>query len=208
MGICICRVIPFSDLTEAHAVCTFFSHSLATARASACVVADMDTAIEVAAPPDALMTPSEIPAPALFPEGTVSKTKDDPKDHKDRAAHDASVADLSEKNAKASTLTADAVNGDGDGTFTHDPMPLTDDYQVDSGYTSGANGTLDDIWSPATKLKRRLEDTQDLIVCPGVYDGFSARIALSVGFDAMYMVRLLLLLSLGQLRRKIGLTAS
>lgn len=41
---------------------------------------------------------------------------------------------------------------------------------------------------PATTLKRRLEDTKDLIVCPGVYDGFSARIALSVGFDAMYMV--------------------
>lgn len=42
--------------------------------------------------------------------------------------------------------------------------------------------------SPATTLKRRLENTKDLIVCPGVYDGFSARIALSVGFDAMYMV--------------------
>lgn len=42
--------------------------------------------------------------------------------------------------------------------------------------------------SPATILKRRLETTKDLIVCPGVYDGFSARIALSVGFDALYMV--------------------
>ena len=41
---------------------------------------------------------------------------------------------------------------------------------------------------PATSLKRRLERTKDLIVCPGVYDGFSARIALSVGFDALYMV--------------------
>ena len=42
--------------------------------------------------------------------------------------------------------------------------------------------------SPATVLKRRLVETKDLIVCPGVYDGFSARIALSVGFDALYMV--------------------
>lgn len=41
---------------------------------------------------------------------------------------------------------------------------------------------------PATTLKRRLEDTKDLLVCPGVYDGFSARIALSIGFDALYMV--------------------
>ena len=43
--------------------------------------------------------------------------------------------------------------------------------------------------TPATVLKNRLQNTKDLIVCPGVYDGFSARIALSVGFDALYMVR-------------------
>ena len=41
---------------------------------------------------------------------------------------------------------------------------------------------------PATLLKNRLENTKDLIVCPGVYDGLSARVALSVGFDALYMV--------------------
>ncbi len=52
-----------------------------------------------------------------------------------------------------------------------------------------SNGDIENIpASPATRLKRRLEDTKDLIVCPGVYDGFSARIALSVGCDAMYMV--------------------
>lgn len=51
------------------------------------------------------------------------------------------------------------------------------------------NGCIEGIpASPATRLKRRLEDTKDLIVCPGVYDGLSARIALSVGCDAMYMV--------------------
>lgn len=82
---------------------------------------------------------------------------------------------------KGDSKTADAVkeecnvlyrhsytNGQQEGSLTHRPF--------------------DDIWSPATKLKRRLEDTKDLIVCPGVYDGFSARIALSVGFDTMYMV--------------------
>ena len=145
----------------------------------------MDTETGVAALPQAPVMPGEIPAPALFPVEAAPKTKEDSKDHPDHSIHEASVAESSEKNAIASTLTSDAVSGDGDGTFTHDPMPLTDDHQVDSGYTSG---TFDDIWSPATKLKRRLEDTKDLIVCPGVYDGFSARIALSVGFDAMYMV--------------------
>ena len=54
--------------------------------------------------------------------------------------------------------------------------------------TDKANGHTEDVRSPATKLKNRLEETKDLIVCPDVYDGFSARIALSVGFDTMYIV--------------------
>jgi hypothetical protein len=40
----------------------------------------------------------------------------------------------------------------------------------------------------ATKLRRFLEQSNKILFCPGVYDGFSARIALSVGFDALYMV--------------------
>lgn len=42
----------------------------------------------------------------------------------------------------------------------------------------------------ATKLRHMLEQGDDeIIVAPGVYDGFSARIALEVGFDVIYMVR-------------------
>ena len=188
VGIYICGPTPFFARTEEHAVRTCYFHLLATDRELEYVVVGMDTVSEGAAAPDAQMAPCESPAPALFPEEATPTTKEDSKDYRDRDGHDASVADISEKDAVAGSLTADAVNGDGDGPFIHDPMPLTDDQQVDSGYTSGTNGTFDDIWSPATKLKRRLEDTQDLIVCPGVYDGFSARIALSVGFEAMYMV--------------------
>jgi 2-methylisocitrate lyase-like PEP mutase family enzyme len=61
-----------------------------------------------------------------------------------------------------------------------------------NGYTNGhskGNGTLEDSAehvSAATKLRRRLEQP-GIIVGPGVYDGFSARIALSVGFDTLYM---------------------
>lgn len=43
--------------------------------------------------------------------------------------------------------------------------------------------------STATRLRRVLSTGHKLIVCPGVYDGLSARIALDVGFDALYMVR-------------------
>jgi methylisocitrate lyase len=40
----------------------------------------------------------------------------------------------------------------------------------------------------AARLRQLLKDPQKLIVCPGVYDGLTARIALSLGFDALYMV--------------------
>lgn len=46
----------------------------------------------------------------------------------------------------------------------------------------------EEFLSAATRLKKRIEETDELIVCPGVYDGFSARIALHVGFTALYMV--------------------
>ncbi|KZV70638.1 Phosphoenolpyruvate/pyruvate domain-containing protein [Peniophora sp. CONT] len=39
----------------------------------------------------------------------------------------------------------------------------------------------------ATKLRHTLENTDEVIVAPGVHDGFSARIAHQVGFDALYM---------------------
>lgn len=43
------------------------------------------------------------------------------------------------------------------------------------------------VKSAATILRQKLE-SGEFILAPGVYDGFSARIALQVGFDALYMV--------------------
>ena len=45
----------------------------------------------------------------------------------------------------------------------------------------------DDHLPGSTKLRQLIEKSPRIIVCPGVYDGLSARIALDVGFDAMYM---------------------
>lgn len=59
-----------------------------------------------------------------------------------------------------------------------------------------------DSMSSATRLKRRILETDELIVCPGVYDGFSARIALSVGFTALYMVLCSFLSSLASRKHK------
>ncbi|OAP60579.1 hypothetical protein AYL99_05581 [Fonsecaea erecta] len=42
--------------------------------------------------------------------------------------------------------------------------------------------------TPGKRLRQLLEKSEDsIIVVPGVYDGFSARIALEVGFDCLYM---------------------
>jgi len=39
------------------------------------------------------------------------------------------------------------------------------------------------------KLRSMLADPGKLIVCPGVYDGFTARLALAEGAECLYMVR-------------------
>lgn len=48
--------------------------------------------------------------------------------------------------------------------------------------------TVHEPVSGATKLRKMLLETNELIVCPGVYDGLSARTAIELGFNAMYMV--------------------
>jgi 2-methylisocitrate lyase-like PEP mutase family enzyme len=40
----------------------------------------------------------------------------------------------------------------------------------------------------AAKLRSWLAEKDKIIVCPGVYDGFTARIALNAGFECLYMV--------------------
>ncbi|OLN87959.1 2,3-dimethylmalate lyase [Colletotrichum chlorophyti] len=50
-----------------------------------------------------------------------------------------------------------------------------------------SSGTISPPMSAATRLRQRLTQTDDFILLPGVYDGLSARIALEVGFDGLYM---------------------
>jgi hypothetical protein len=51
----------------------------------------------------------------------------------------------------------------------------------------------------ATKLRELLAEKDKIVVCPGVYDGFTARIALETGFDCLYMVETTLNLNGNQL---------
>lgn len=59
--------------------------------------------------------------------------------------------------------------------------------KTDEGSNGTTNGHSTVLISAATKLRRML-DGDDIIVAPGVYDGFGARIAHEVGFDCVYMV--------------------
>jgi 2-methylisocitrate lyase-like PEP mutase family enzyme len=69
------------------------------------------------------------------------------------------------------THTNGAQNGHANGNGVHSRL----DTNVPSAFVSAS-----------TRLRRRLQEP-GIIVGPGVYDGFSARIAQSVGFDTLYM---------------------
>lgn len=45
-----------------------------------------------------------------------------------------------------------------------------------------------DELSAAARLRSLLARPDKVLVCPGVYDGFTARIALRAGFECLYMV--------------------
>jgi hypothetical protein len=61
-----------------------------------------------------------------------------------------------------------------------------------NGNSNGHNGHAASPASAATRLRKMLTESNELIVMPGVYDGFSARIALEIGFDGLYMVSALI----------------
>ncbi len=54
--------------------------------------------------------------------------------------------------------------------------------------SNGTNGHAAVPINAAKKLRSLIATPGEILLAPGVYDGFSARIALGVGFDAIYMV--------------------
>jgi methylisocitrate lyase len=53
--------------------------------------------------------------------------------------------------------------------------------------TSASFEYLDPFVPASTRLRHIIAHSPDILVCPGVYDGLSARIAHSVGFQGLYM---------------------
>ncbi|KAL2062958.1 hypothetical protein VTL71DRAFT_6030 [Oculimacula yallundae] len=61
------------------------------------------------------------------------------------------------------------------------PQPAADEVQIRAPIVYDANAPA------STRLRHTIKHAQDILVCPGVYDGLSARIALSIGFQGLYM---------------------
>ena len=187
------------NLIVANTACPVFFRSLknTAVKLLSFPVLRMEAATKTTDLAAAPVLPGERQPLGLFPTGAAPEKMGDSQPQNHMGPHepalsveDASGPVIAAPNSLTSNgvLTADVVNEAGNDNFISTPVPLTSDHQEGSVTEPIKIGPFDGIWSPATKLKRRLEDTKDLIVCPGVYDGFSARIALSVGFDAMYMV--------------------
>ena len=80
-------------------------------------------------------------------------------------------------------LSAKTTPHDDSSTFSDGCMP---NGRSPSDCHSTLGGVTGKILA-STKLREMMRTSSRIIVCPGVYDGLSARIALKVGFDAMYM---------------------
>ena len=58
-----------------------------------------------------------------------------------------------------------------------------------TSHSDSSNGGNGAPLTGAARLRQLLADESKIIVAPGVYDGFTARLALRAGFDCLYMVR-------------------
>ena len=72
-------------------------------------------------------------------------------------------------------------------TSTQNPHNMAEEHNVEASLNSETSNTQTPLTGPA-KLRRLLAEPDKIVVCPGVYDGFTARLALRAGFECLYMV--------------------
>ncbi|KAI0410523.1 putative carboxyphosphonoenolpyruvate phosphonomutase [Xylaria grammica] len=93
-----------------------------------------------------------------------------------------------EVSSEDSTEPSSAVDGFIDGPQTH--LAEKQETVAQSNKWLTLNEVVPSVSEPmsgAKKLRKMLLETDELIICPGVYDGLSARTAIELGFNAMYM---------------------
>lgn len=60
---------------------------------------------------------------------------------------------------------------------------------IDAGRAGSSSIKSSSPLTGGKRLRELLKDPSNVVVCPGVFDGLSARLAVAAGFDALYMVR-------------------
>ncbi|KAI1270056.1 putative carboxyphosphonoenolpyruvate phosphonomutase [Xylariaceae sp. FL1019] len=88
--------------------------------------------------------------------------------------------------------TITSINTEVPAETSENPSPATDDRKTATTPSSWLPlnhiaTSANEPMSGAKKLRKMIFDTNELIICPGVYDGLSARTAIELGFNAMYM---------------------
>lgn len=67
--------------------------------------------------------------------------------------------------------------------------PVTNGHDDQTNNVDGSKKEIKQHWRPAASVLRdMLADKSQTIICPGVYDGLTTRIALKAGFQCLYMV--------------------
>ncbi|KAI0475297.1 oxaloacetate Acetylhydrolase [Xylariaceae sp. FL0804] len=92
-------------------------------------------------------------------------------------------------NPQPPTEITELINSDNDSSMEVKPAvePPADPQPAAWPSLSHVVSHVQEPMSGAKKLRKMLCETNELIVCPGVYDGLSARTAIELGFNAMYM---------------------
>lgn len=115
-----------------------------------------------------LNSPIEVTTTAILVDEPLTEVSEVPEDDP--------VHDLSSLSADSEL---DIPAADTETQVEESKLASTVDISAPSIYDANAPGS--------TRLRYMIKNLDHILVCPGVYDGLSARIALQVGFEGMYM---------------------
>lgn len=186
--VCLWRPLPLNQITPSGSLATMLSQT-----------ADLEAKEAPITPPNHINYPYKPSTPSeLTPPGSVTP--------QESASTDGSICGEDSASSDDSASTAPSVHGAlAELEEAIEPKPETEtpetakleceipEVVVDSPELATTAVRIHapeiyDAFAPAaTRLRYMIKNSSDIIKCPGVYDGLSARVAIEVGFEGMYM---------------------
>ena len=186
--VCLWRPLPLNQITPSGSLATMLSQT-----------ADLEAKEAPITPPNHINYPYKPSTPSeLTPPGSVTP--------QESASTDGSICGEDSASSDDSASTAPSVDGAlAELEEAIEPKPETEtpetakleceipEVVVDSPELATTAVKIRapeiyDAFAPAaTRLRYMIKNSSDIIKCPGVYDGLSARVAIEVGFEGMYM---------------------